>query len=281
MARMTIREIISALSETALCYPISFYGALKYKDIFEDIETYCMFIGYRRSGKTLTASLLDAHPNMIIADELGVLRYIHAGFTRKQIWYLLLEKSRLFTTEGRISKGYSHRIPGQWQGQFRKLRVIGDNKGQGAALRLRARPWLLTRLYKTMGVKIKLFHVVRNPYDNISSISKRMNKNLPESIDLYFSLCETVTDIKKRLNTDELLEFRHESFIADPKNMLKRICAFLGLDAPEDYLNDCAGIILNSPRKTRYHVQWDNRLTDTVKRKMSQFPYLKGYSYED
>ncbi len=280
MANMTICEIILALLKIAISYPTALYGSLKYGHLFEDVETYCMFIGYRRTGKTLTASLLDAHPNIIIADELAALRYIYAGFTRKQVCYLLLRRSQTFTRKGRASKGYSHRIPSQWQGCFRKLLVIGDNHGEIDIIRLRNWPWLLDRLYEMMGVRMRFFHVVRNPYDNISSISKRMDKSLAESIEYYFSLCETVADIKKRLKNDELFEFRHELFLADTENILKKICAFLGVDAPDDYLKDCADIVIRSPRKARYDILWDSSSIDIVKEKMSQFPFLEGYSYE-
>ena len=71
-------------------YPIAALGGWRYQDVFADVETYCMFIGYSRSGKTMIASLLDAHPNLIIADELDALQYIYAGFSRRQIYYLLI-----------------------------------------------------------------------------------------------------------------------------------------------------------------------------------------------
>lgn len=279
--RMTVREIGAALWDITRHYPISAYGILTNGRLFEDIETYCMFIGYRRSGKTLTASLLDAHPNVIIANELGVLRYIYAGFNRRQIYYLLLRNSLSFTKAGRRSKGYSHRIATQFQGSFKKLLVIGDDPGGGGTLRLCARPWLIDRLYRTIGVRMRFFHVVRNPYDNISSISKRMDKSLAESIEYYFSLCGTVADVKKRLKKDELFEFRHELFLAEPEDILKKICTFLRVDAPDDYLKDCADIVIRSPHKSRYDILWDSSSIDIVKERMSQFLFLEGYSYED
>ena len=240
-----------------------------------------MFVGYPRSGHSLIGSLLDAHPNMLVAHELSTLKYLLAGFKKKQIFYLLLDNSRAFTEAGRSWGGYSYKVPYQWQGRFRKLQILGDKKGLGSTLLLRLYPKLLQKLRNTINIRLRFLHVVRNPYDNISSISKGGNKSLIDSIELYFSLCETVADVRKKLKTEELFEIRHETFIDDPKNFLKNICSFLGTDAPEDYLNGCASIVFKSPRKTRYNAQWNNVLIDIVKERIAEVPFLEGYSYED
>lgn len=274
-------DIKTEVLKGAKDYIASFYAALKYREIFKDIETCCMFIGYQKSGKTLTASLLDAHPDMVFADELGVLKYVYAGFGQKQIYALLLENSRAFTKTGRKDESDVFTVPNQWQGRFRKLSLIGDNHGEAAVLRLRARPRLLGRLRKTMKVKIKVIHVVRNPYDNISVMLKRRNLTIAEKSNYYFSLCETVTNIKKQLKPEELFEFRYESLIAEPERILKELCFFLGVETGDDYIRDCAAGIFKSPRKPRYDAPWDSESITTVKEKMSRFSFLKGYSYKD
>ncbi|OQX24884.1 MAG: hypothetical protein BWK80_18505 [Desulfobacteraceae bacterium IS3] len=273
--------IVNELLKGARDYITSFYAALKYRELFKTIETYCMFIGYQKSGKTLTASLLDAHPNMVFADELGVLKYVYAGFSQKQIYALLLENSRAFTKTGRRDEADAFVVANQWQGRFGKLSVIGDNHGEAAVLRLRARPWLLGRLRKIMNVKIRVIHVVRNPYDNIAAMLKRRNLTIEEKSNYYFSLCETVTNIRQQLNSDELFEFRYESLIAEPERILKELCFFLGVDAREDYIKECVATIFKSPRKPRYDAKWDSESITTVKEKMSLFSFLKGYSYDD
>ena len=47
--------------------------------MFETIQLYCMFVGYPRSGHSLVGTLLDAHPDIVIAHELDALRHIRAG----------------------------------------------------------------------------------------------------------------------------------------------------------------------------------------------------------
>ena len=67
-----------------------FYELLERKDVFESVEKYCMFVGYPRSGHSLVGSLLDAHPNMIIANELNALDLFQKGVNQRTIYYYLL-----------------------------------------------------------------------------------------------------------------------------------------------------------------------------------------------
>ena len=46
-------------------YDESMANAGRYRDALADLETYCLFIGYQRSGSSLIGSLLDAHPEVV------------------------------------------------------------------------------------------------------------------------------------------------------------------------------------------------------------------------
>ncbi len=239
-----------------------------------------MFIGYPRSGHSLIGSLLDAHPNIIIAHELHALKYLFAGFKKNQIFYLLLKNSRDFTKAGRWWNGYSYIVPNQFQGRFKKLIIIGDKKGDRSAKILQTYPDLLKQFRNVININIRLLYVVRNPYDNITTIFKKQKKGIKESIDYYFSLSETIASVKEQLNKDEFFELRHEAFIDNPKKLLKEICLFLGVEAPEDYLTDCESIVFKSPRITRGNLPWDDELVAKVKERMTEFSFLEGYSYQ-
>ena len=249
-------------------------------ELYEEVDKFCMFIGYPRSGHSLIGALLDSHPNMIMAHELDVLKFIQAGFNKRQIYYLLLKNSRAYAKAGRKWHGYSYEVPNQWQGRFEKLRVIGDKKGGRTTMRLRSNPGLLDLLRTTVNIPIKLIHVVRNPYDNISSASKKFKVNLRDVIKSYFSLCATVAAIKKEIESVEVLDIRHESFIDNPPFYLSKLCNFLGVDAPNDYLESCADIVFKTPHQSRYDVKWNDELIDRVKERIDEFPFLQGSSYE-
>ena len=100
-----------------------------------NVETMLMFIAFKRSGHTLIGSLLDAHPNMIIANEYDILsnwkKYAPKFRNRQYLFEQLYTNSYLEAHEGdRSSKDclpktkYHYLVPNQWQGQFdKKIKV--------------------------------------------------------------------------------------------------------------------------------------------------------------
>jgi hypothetical protein len=262
-------------------YCTAAYRGVQERHVFQDVETYCMFIGYPKSGHSLIGSLLDAHPDIVIAHELDALKYLHARFTKRQLYSLLLANSRRFAVTGRHGRHYSYAVPGQWQGKFRHIRIIGDKKGEGSTLRLRANPELLRRLRNVVGVPVKIIHVVRNPYDNISTIATRRRLSLQDAIAHYFALCDTVATTKTQIPNTDLFEIRHEAFVANPHGLLQELCRFLGMEATDDYLEACAGIVFQAPRQTRTGAQWYYELIRLVQDNIARFPFLQGYRYEN
>jgi sulfotransferase family protein len=247
--------------------------------LFNDVKKYVMFIGYPRSGHTLVGFLLDAHPHVIVASQTSALRYIKHGFGRQQIFHVLVQNSRQVAKTGREQRRYSYDVPNQWQGRCEKLQVIGESTG---LTRLRRNPHLLKSLRERLKkVDLKLIHVIRNPYDNISTMKLRSGESLPDAIKRYFSMCEIVERLKPQVAPGAVHDLKHEALITDPKNTLKDLCGFLGLSAGESYYSDCAGVIYKSSHKTRNDLEWNHELIDSVKREMSRFPFLDGYCYDD
>jgi hypothetical protein len=134
---------------------------------------------------------------------------------------------------------------------------------------------------KLKDIDLKLIHVIRNPYDNISTMKLRSGESLPESIQRYFSMCEIVERLKPQVTPGAVYDLRHEALIDNPKNTLKDLCGFLSLSAGEDYYTDCAGIIFKSSHKTRTDVEWNPELINSVRERMDKFPFLAGYGYDD
>ena len=95
---------------------------------FAAVEKYCFFIGYPRSGHSLVGSLLNAHPEILIAHELDALGYVEHHFGRAQLYALLLERDQVFASMGRKWMGYDYVVPNQFQGRWSRLRVIGDKR---------------------------------------------------------------------------------------------------------------------------------------------------------
>ncbi len=257
------------------------YEFFKHEDFFKSVEKYCMFIGYTRSGHSLIGSLLDAHPNIIISHELNALRLFEKGISKRKIYYLILQNSRRQSAAVRQETGYSYQVPNQWQGKFKTLKVIGDKRGSGSNRIIRDNPDILKVLSNEIDVPIKFVHVLRNPYDNITTMISKKGADLEYGINSYFRKCQTVAYLKTQISSNDILDVRHESLIADPHPVLKELCNFLGVEVTKDYLDDCASIVFKSPKKTRFNLQWTNESIELVKNKIDKFEFLKGYSYED
>ena len=265
-------------------YLQSAYGGATNRNRFTQLKTFCMFLGYARSGTSLLGSLLDAHPHIVIAHELDVLWYVQARFHRHQIFHLLLENSAAHAQRGRQATGYHYMVQDQWQGEYTNLYVIGDKKAGKSSLWLRKRPALLGKLRKTIGLPVRVFHVVRNPYDNIATkYCKQLRRGpttLHDVIEQHFAQCQTVSAIQRELDTNELLEIRHEAVIADPGQWIRKMCEFLEVECPVDYVNRCAHVVYRTPHKSRNDVHWTLENIEVVRTKMEPFRFLDGYCFE-
>jgi hypothetical protein len=277
-------EIVEFVRPYAL-FTLSKYTAGQ-KEIFKDIKTFCLFIGHGRSGHSIIGSLLDSHPNIVLPDELDSLKYLEIGATKHQLYHLLLTRSQKLARHGRTKAGlngnrYSYAVPNQWQGQFKKIEIIGDSKAGVSVRRLSNKPTLLQKLRDTVEVDIKFLQVIRNPYDNISTKAIREKKPLNNAIQTYFSNCQDLVKIYSFLDPNDLLVIRHEDLIKDPEAFLYKLSGFLGFEPFPDYIRDCAGIIYRSPAKSRYKIEWPPQLIEQVSQQIEKYDFLAGYSYEN
>jgi hypothetical protein len=266
----------------------------RHRGQFTDVERFCFFIGYPRSGHSLVGSLLNAHREVLIAHELDALGYVEHRFGRSQLYALLLERDEVFASIGRRWMGYDYVVPNQFQGRWTRLRIIGDKRGHVSTYRLRQRPELLDRVRRVVGVPIRVVHVTRNPYDNIATMARRAAEGqirrtggvvadagaeLPAAITRYAELCSWIDAIRRRLAPEELLDVVYESFVARPEQSLTALCGFLGVDAEDSYIIDCGGVVWPQVRRARDAVVWSDADRARVDDVIATYPVLAGYSW--
>lgn len=249
-------------------------------EIFERVKLYCMFICHPRSGHSLIGAFLNAHKDAVIAHELNTLKYVSDGCSRDQLYHLILERDRWFAQSGNQWHGYDYQIPNQWQGKFDSLIVIGDKKGGTSAKMLAANPGLLGKLKQIVEVPMRVIQVVRNPYDNIGTMFLNSNFPIERSVERYFSYCKTIVEMKSTLADSEFCLIKHEDLIAQPENVLEKLCRFLGLSDDPAYIADCASIVFESPNKSRHKVNWSSALSAAIQDRMKAFEFLAGYSFD-
>jgi hypothetical protein len=137
------------------------------------------------------------------------------------------------------------------------------------------------RLRQMVGVPIRTIHVVRNPFDNISTIFlKGRNKNFQESIDYYFFLADEVLRLKRIIPAKDLMEVYHEDFIRDARLYLRQLTDFLGVESSPEYLDACNSIVFSKPHQTRHDAPWTEETIASVTGRIRDYPFLTSYSFE-
>ncbi len=254
--------------------------------LFDAIECYIMFVGVGRSGTTLIGSLLDAHPEMVIANQQSTLRYVRPRLlSRDQAFYLLLRNARRAADAGRVGGGgYGYAVPGQWQGRFDRIRVIGDKSRSGdAVVRLTTFPGLLDALARFVDVPIRMVHVIRNPFDTIATRARRRRLPLDHIAREYFGISHRLTTLIGRIDATghdiARLPLRLHDFIADPRTGLQKLCLHLGVPPDSSYLDACTAIVRPEPHHSRLDVDWDPHLLTAVQRRIDSVPFLHGYHF--
>jgi hypothetical protein len=246
-----------------------------------DLNSFSFFIGYARSGHTLVSTLLNAHHEVVIAHELDAVRYVRHRFRRSQLFSLLLQRDEQFGAIGRSWSGYQYEVPGQSQGRYDRLRVIGDKRARASVLQIARRPALLDRLRQVVAVPIRVIHVTRNPFDNIATEARRHNMSLGQATEWYEQICKAVAVVRPLLDPAELIDLQYEEFARDTTSSLAELCRFIGVDASGPYLDACAAIVWPSLNRSRDKVTWSASERRSVDRLIGTYGVLEGYSFDE
>ena len=161
------------------------------QNVISGVKRFIFFVGYPRSGHSIIGSILDAHPNVVIAHEYNLFEKLplviahnstrgQTNFTEavKQLFNQLYQNSYdnvfLNGTRSENKKGYNLTLNGTWQGRYKdQILVIGDKYGGGSAKLFAKRSTEFQRIYNKLlemvQIPVVIIHCVRNPFDIISS----------------------------------------------------------------------------------------------------------------
>ena len=278
----------------------------------QSVKTFLFFIGWPRSCHSIIGSMLDAHPNAIVAHEYFLFRELKKDrrlLNRRNLYNMLYRNSHKAANGGWRSvsmrgKGYSLDITDScsWQGRFSELKVIGD-KTAGDPTRLYSEhPFQFRRLHQQLRlavqVPVRVLHVVRNPFDMIATLSlyrgsqtkdTKVNATLTHKYSNPSILREATDYVLKqsraiaamvpdaRLTTHEV---HCEDLIQDPKWTMSRICSFLNMNCSLEFLDMCEEKTFTSVSMSRYLVEWNQDLLLRIAKQMQRFPFFQRYSFE-
>lgn len=279
--------------------------------VVDAVDGFVFFVGYARSGHSIIASFLDAHPNIVIAHEYALLnRWAHSPELfkgHKDFLFNTLYNSSRYSAQaglrqgagGLRKKGYTLEVPGWYQGTYEGgITIIGDKAGGMTAQVYRQNKKRFVKVYQqlcsTSKVPVYAIHVVRNPYDNIATmllynehVKQRVNltnkyhnyKGLQRQIKTYFVQVESVLSMIEAGVLNDIT-IHHSSFISNPKAVMRRVCKSLSVTCSERYLQMVADRTFTTESHSRHLVEWAPELKNLVQENISKYPLLKGYKFD-
>ena len=219
------------------------------------VETYVVFIATARSGHTLIGSLIDAHPDAVVANEADILgkfldRRRHDDDddddddddpfapSRDQIFAHLVSNSMRCGMVGRMQTGYNYSVPGMWNGQWRcGIRVLGDKKGSAMAEEIQNDRLGATAFFEALRVeRVAVVFVSPSTLDDTSERRRRAkagSKSVPT----------TQTELAVRALISAVPDatavevFRLVDFACHPRVLLVDLLRFLGLEPYPEFVD--------------------------------------------
>jgi len=250
------------------------------------LENFLIFTGYPRSGSSILGSLLDAHPQILVAHELHVLTLLPAGYSRRHIFKLIERNSRRFADSGRTSTGYPGLVKGQYNGRATQLRVIGDKKAGLTALLLARDGLLLNRLQDMVRLPLKCLHIVRNPFDMITTDAyggnARQEQISPEVLELVSGQFFDRFDAMQRVISSghfDVRTLRYEDVLVSPADGLEKLCCWLGVDSAADWREASCRHLFRRPHTSRAQYPWSGREVEKVTERIRDYDFLRGYTF--
>ena len=272
----------------------------------DGIETFLFFIGWPRSGHSIIGSMLDAHPNVIIAHEYTIFSRLiedeeNQLSNRSTLFNRLYKNSYKMAnigsrTSSRNKKGYTLSMEGTWQGRFTNLKVIGDKSG-GRTTKMYGRNHqqikeLYQQLKATVKVPVKVVQVIRliatqTLYMGCPIPITKINATATHRYTNFRILRRAITTLLKdsrALNNMvhdiglSPLQVHSEDLIAQPVETISNICQFLNLDCSKEYLQMCAEKTFTKSSASRYLVTWDLSDVSALKQSIMKFPFFQRYN---
>ena len=252
-------------------------------DLFGSVKTCFLMIGHTKSGGSLLGGMLDAHPQVVCADELGLARILFETGDADAGFRLALRNARREYDRGRVTSRrvdpYSLRIPGSHQGTTDGAVVaVGDSRGGPTTRYLADLPSRIERIRDVLDpIDMRFVHVVRNPFDPIAFMVVRGGRSVGDAIADYAGQCERVSMLADGQTAVRMI--RYEDLVSRPGATVSGICDFLRIPIEEAHVKGCEELV-RPVRPERHRIDWSPADILAVEALIKRFDFLRGYSLE-
>lgn len=246
---------------------------------FDQVKAFCLFLATGRSGHSIMAHLLTAHPKVMICDELGAVSFFKEGYSREQVFALIKFQDFRHQRRDRKKSGYTYKVDGAWQNVYEKYpEVIGDAKGTRTIGLVGGEDDYLENLRSRLaGVRLRFIVHLRNPFDALSTMVQKRGVPVDQAVDTFLELEKKIATAYFRLDEEERLLQRHEDVVADPEKHFINMFEFLGVEPLPDVVKVCAGKIWKKPNVTRKKITWPKRDVERLESCIRQSPIYSSY----
>ena len=281
---------------------------------FSGDSRFVLFIGTPRSGHSIIGAILDSHRSAVVSHEVNALEKVSQGLGRKGLLSAIIENSRAQALAGRSQsdadhaagygqqlsgegdEAYSQRlanlptpdpyrfdyeIPRHFQGRTEGgIKVIGDKKGGGTTKMLAQDSTLLKRLERIVEMPVDLIHVIRDPYDNISTMARRTGTRVSRQVSRYEWLCEQIGRVLDSCD-NRVFHIHHEDFVSSPSRVIEDLFTWLGLSLESDHIAACSSIVYEKPHRSRLLSDWEDGDRDSVESMIERWEFLREYQSDE
>lgn len=242
-----------------------------------EARCFLLFVGNPRSGTTLVRSLLNAHPAVILANEVHAAWRMSAGESWNTVLSRIIDSEQQFSVDP-VWTGYRYQVPQAAQTHCAgKVQVIGDKKAGATSKLLSDKPNVLLDFCRWSPLPVRLIHCVRNPFDVITTKTRRNGLPLEVNIKRYFHAERVAAMAVQSPSIHGSFRIFQEELIRRPKQTMQELLRFIDLDAPDGFLGACESVIYEKPNLSRFGLPWTEASKWEVERRTREIEHLQEY----
>jgi hypothetical protein len=281
------------------------------QEVINKVKYFLFFVGHGRGGSSILGSLIDAHPNIVVATDYQLFKKWQENpdyHLNRSVLYTALyvrAKKVAYGYSRHMARGYSLFIENAFMGTYKgHIAVIGEKEAGSATAMYEGSNTGWRSIYKqiqqTVKVPVKMMQIVRNPFDNIATMTiylqggsdkrKELVNNggqmdnselLDFRIKAYFRNIHAVYHMQRDPEIKiDLHQLHLADLVKDPQGEVEKICDFLGVTCFDWYLKTCKEHIFSELSKTRDKVEWSEEQKAVVQAEIDKVPWLSRYTFE-
>lgn len=247
----------------------------------DEVATVPLFVGHVKSGGSLVGAMLDAHPEIVIGDEVDVARLMRAKVSGDAMLAEFVLSSRREAMGSRVTArrlgGYSLEVRGWSQGASDRPRVIGNSRPGPTTRYLGGDPDTLAAVIDVFSDRRVVFlHVIRRPHDSIAAMVLRSGRDVVNAARDHAGQCERLAWLRRHLG-ESVHSIHYEALIDDCPGTLGRVLGFLGVQPPTDYLRACSNLVDDNLVPESARVAWNEVALEIAETSIHSFDFLAPY----